>query len=373
MGEKLRNRIYLSPPFQSGREQEVLNEVLKSNWLTSAGRHLSQFESELATLFNFPHVVAVQSGTAALHLILSHLGVTYGDKVVVSDLTFAGSVNPIRYVGAIPVFIDSEIETWNMCPLLLEKYFSENLDDLPKAVVLVHLFGVPAKIKKIKSICKKYGVILIEDCAEALGTSVDGQYLGTFGDFGFLSFNGNKLITTSGGGAILVKEKEVADRFLYLATQAKSDVPYYHHEEVGFNYRMSNLLAGLGLAQLQGISKRILKKQEIYQRYKEILSEYGFHFIPFSSENCYWLSTALIDDLDPLEITTRLDQSYNIEARPVWKPMHLQPVFEKFPSVLNGNSKEIFSKGICLPSGVGLLASDQLHVCEVIKKIISHE
>ncbi|MGB3468076.1 MAG: DegT/DnrJ/EryC1/StrS family aminotransferase [Cyclobacteriaceae bacterium] len=369
-----RQRIYLSPPYQSGREAEYLQRVLQSNWLAPVGEYLDKFEDKLQSLFGYPEVIAVNSGTAALHLILKYLKIGEGDKVLVSDLTFIGGVNPIVYVGAQPVFIDSELTDWNISPQLIRNYLEDHKNDLPKALIVVHLYGLPCDIIGISAICKEYGVILIEDCAEAIGTQVGNQYVGSFGDFAFLSFNGNKTITTSGGGAIIAASAEEKKNFIYLATQAKSDQAYYHHEEIGFNYRLSNLLAALGLAQLDNLDYRLESKKRIFSNYSRLLSTSGFGFVEETSGNTpsYWLTCATVPaHIDPIHLAEVLNKQFNIEARAVWKPMHMQPVFRHTECLLVGNTKQIFQNGICLPSGVGMTEEEQDYVIESIVEIIS--
>lgn len=374
MNPDRKERIYLSPPYQSGKEKELIDEVLDSNWLSPVGEHLNRFEQKLSDLFHFQEVVAVNSGTSALHLILRKLDVGPGDTVLVSNLTFIGGVSPILYLGAKPVFIDSSPDDWNISPELLQEYLEGNREDLPKALIVVHLFGNCCDLMKIKGICDTFGIALIEDCAEALGSKIGNEYVGTFGDYAFLSFNGNKTITTSGGGAVIAKNQEEKDYFIYLATQAKCGREYYEHEEIGFNYRMSNLLAALGLAQLFDFAERIARKRQIHDLYVKQLENLGFKFIceKAGSTSSYWLTCALVPEgFNPFTIIQYLDSKYNIEARPVWKPMHLQPVFENETSLVNGVSEKIFKQGICLPSGVGLSEEQQLFICQAIRNIIS--
>lgn len=375
MNTNKQDRIYLSPPYQSGREMELVGEVLAGNWLSTVGNHISRFENLLCKTFQFPHVVAVNSGTSALHLILKKINIAEGDVVLVSDLTFIGGVSPILYERGRPVFIDSEKGDWNISPELLKEYLENNRENPPKALIVVHLYGMPCQIKRIREICDQYGVILIEDCAEALGTKVDGQYAGTFGDFAFLSFNGNKTITTSGGGVIITPSKEDKEYFIYLSMQAKKSKAFYLHEEIGFNYRMSNLLAALGIAQLTDFEFRVNRKKAINLFYRKSLEDIGFQFPEEREgiESSYWLSCALIPDtVEADTLISQLDNGYNIEARRVWNPMHRQPVFRNAEALLNGVSEQLFKNGICLPSGVGL-SDDQLkYIVDAIKKIISH-
>ncbi len=362
------DRIYLSPPYQSGSELNYLKEVIYSNWLTTAGDDLEEFEDNLAEKYGYKHVLAVNSGTAALHLILTHIGIKQGDEVLVSDLTFVASVNPIRYLGAKPVFIDSEDKTWNLSPEYLAEYLKDKqkTGELPKALIAVHLYGMPAQISEIQRICRTYDIILIEDVAEALGSKYDDQFLGTFGDYAFLSFNGNKLITTSGGGAVITRDEKAFKHMEKLSMQAKEATPHYEHVEVGFNYRMSNVLAALGLAQLSDISFRVERKRKIHEVYEKALTPFGFVFLK-EPEHAYsnrWLTCATVDNLDPGQLISKLDTDYNIECRYLWKPMHLQPVFKEFEFVGKGYSESLFANGICLPSGVGLKEEDQQFVIQ---------
>lgn len=367
-------RIYLSPPYQSGKEAELIGEVLQSNWLSPVGDHITRFESLLCEMFQFPNIVAVSSGTAALHLILRKINIEKGDVVLVSDLTFIGGVSPVVYEGGRPVFIDSDQSSWNISPELLREYLENNTNNLPKALIVVHLYGMPCEILKIQEICKHYGIVLIEDCAEALGAIVDGRYVGNFGDFAFLSFNGNKTITTSGGGAVIAKEKEDMEHFVYLSTQANKAKTYYLHEEIGFNYRMSNLLAALGIAQLADFDFRIERKRAINLFYRRELEISGFQFLKerVGIESSHWLSCALVPDrINVNSLIKQLDEQYNIETRSVWNPMHLQPVFKNEEARLNGVSEYLFENGICLPSGVGLTEDQLKYIVDAIIGIIS--
>lgn len=368
------HRIFLSPPYQSGKEGTYLQKALDSNYLAPVGSFLDNLEEKLEALFGYKEVIAVNSGTAALHLILRKLGIGRGDQVLVSNLTFIGGVSPIVYEGAEPVFVDSESSDWNISPELVRAYLQKHSGNLPKALIVVHLYGVPCDMVSIRQICDQYGVILIEDCAEAIGSKIGNQYAGTFGDYAFLSFNGNKTITTSGGGAVIANASGEKEHFIYLATQAKSRELHYEHHEIGFNYRLSNLLAALGLAQLEDLDFRLDRKKAINYSYREALAPSGFRFVDpvsdrFSSD---WLTCGLVpEEVDPVSLVKELDAKYNIETRPVWKPMHMQPVFKNATSCLNGNSEQIFARGVCLPSGVGLTQADQQYVIQSISEIIS--
>ncbi len=369
---KQTKRIYLSPPYQNGTEKELLSRVLQNNWLSTVGPELKLFEESIKSVIG-QEVLAVNSGTSALHLILSRIGVSPGDEILVSDLTFVASINPIRYLGAEPILIDSERLTWNIDPDILEDVITNKIEEgkKPKAVIVVHLYGMPTQIEKIHAICKKYQITLIEDAAEALGSSYNGRALGAFGEYGFLSFNGNKTITTSGGGAVICSKEEL-DHFLKLATQSKDEALHYEHSELGYNYRLSNVLAALGLAQISDLDHRVNRKREIFGNYKKHLSDYmDFLEEPEGYFSSRWLSCGLFRV--PVQIDAlikKLDQECNIECRPIWKPMHLQPLYKEATFFGSGVSVDLFKNGICLPSGVGLSPEDQEYVIDSFKRII---
>ncbi len=361
----------------SGLELNYINEAFSQNWIAPIGPNVDLFEEALTEYCGVKHVVALISGTAAIHLALIMLGVKTGDEVLVSTFTFSATVNPIVYQGAIPVFIDSEKDTLNMDPELLEKAIldrkNKGFGDKLKAIVVVHLYGMPAKMDEILTVANRYGIPVIEDAAEALGSKYNGKPLGSFGRIGVLSFNGNKIITTSGGGALLSNDKKFIDKAKFLATQARDNAPYYQHTEIGFNYRMSNVLAGIGRGQMQVIEERVKKRRCIYDFYKTNLSKYeGVTFIEEPNEVFYsnrWLTTIIID---PLKSGTTFEkvrielEKVNIESRPLWKPMHLQPVFSSYPSYMNETSEGLFSKGLCLPSGSNMSDEDCWKVTEIL-------
>jgi dTDP-4-amino-4,6-dideoxygalactose transaminase len=352
-------RIYLSPPDVSGKELEMVTDAITSNWIAPLGPHVDAFEAEVAAYCKMPHAVALSSGTAALHLALQVLGVSDGDDVWVSTLTFAATANAVRYVRANPVFVDSDLATWNMDPELLVR----GLDDaarahrLPKAVIVVDLYGQCAELAPIAEACRRHGVYLIEDAAEALGATYQGEPAGSFGDLSILSFNGNKIITTSGGGMLLGRRKDWIERARYLATQARSPAPHYEHVDIGYNYRLSNLLAAVGRAQLADLPRRVAARRATNAAYRRALSELpGWTFMPEApghASTC-WLTCATLDP--PSDRTIVMDRlaAADIEARPVWKPMHLQPVFAGAKTLGGSVAERLFERGICLPSGSSL-------------------
>jgi len=355
------DRIFLSAPDVRHLERDYVMAAIDSNWIAPAGPDLERFEQALAAASGRAHAVALSSGTAALHLALLEAGVQPGDTVLCSSLTFIGSANPIIYCGAQPIFIDSEPNTWNMSPVLLEAELESRASTgtLPKAAVVVDLYGVCADYGTIVDILMRFGVTLVEDAAEALGASYNGAAGGSFGHSAILSFNGNKIITSSGGGAFVTDDQATADRVRYLSTQARQPAVHYEHTEIGFNYRMSNICAALGRAQLETLPDRIARRAEINAAYAELFSSVegvSMHQPSGPHAANYWLTCALFDESAANErsavIETLAEQ--NIESRPVWKPMHLQPVFSETPSRLDGTSQRLFENGICLPSGSGM-------------------
>jgi dTDP-4-amino-4,6-dideoxygalactose transaminase len=360
-------RIYLSPPELAGSELELLRDAVESNWIAPLGPHVDAFEAELAARLELPHALALSSGTAALHLALEVLGVAAGDEVWCSTLTFAATANAVRYVGATPVFVDSDRRTWNLDPALL----AEALDAaarrgaLPKAVIAVDLYGQVAELEPIAAACRRHGVFLVEDAAEALGAVYRGRPAGWFGDLSVLSFNGNKIITTSGGGALLGRERAWIDRARYLATQARSPVRHYEHEAVGYNYRLSNLLAAVGRAQLADLDRRVEARRATNRRYREALGGLpGWSFMPEAPErrSTCWLSCATVADHALREALLDHLALQEIEARPLWKPMHLQPVFRGLRTIGGEVAEDLFARGLCLPSGSSLSAADRERV-----------
>ena len=352
-------KIWLSSPHMSGNEMKYIDEAFKTNWIAPLGPHVSAFENELANYLHVKHVAALSSGSAAIHLALIILGIKSEDEVLVSSFTFSATVNPIVYQGAVPVLIDSEEDTWNMSPELLEEAIKDRLSKgkKPKAIILVHLYGMPARIDEIMSIANNYEIPVIEDAAEALGSKYNGKPLGAFGDISILSFNGNKIITTSGGGALLSNNEEYVKQARFLSTQARDNAPYYQHSQIGYNYRLSNVLAGIGRGQLEVIDERIQQRRSNYDFYYKSLN--GISGISFQKENeknfsNRWLTTILVDSIKTggvsnIDIRLFLEKN-NIESRPLWKPMHLQPIFRKYPSYANGVSEKLFDIGLCLPS-----------------------
>ncbi len=354
--------IFLSPPHMSGLEQKYIDEVFKSNYIAPLGEFVDRFEENVKNYMNIKNAVALVNATSALHLALRVLGIEEGDNVATSSFTFIGSVTPILYQRAKPIFIDSD-ESWNMSPKLLKKAIKEN--DI-KAVMLTHLYGQMAKIDEISKICKENDIYLIEDAAESLGATYKGNQSGTFGDVGVYSFNGNKILTTSGGGMLVSNNKEWIEQARFLSTQAKEAYPWYEHKTYGYNYRMSNVLAAIGVAQMEVLSKRVKKKREIFSWYKEFLSE---EFMPEiqNSKGNRWLTTLTLKNKNPFEVMEKLKQN-EIESRPLWKPMHIQPLFKDNKSYIDGTSERLFKDGICLPSGTELRKSDVEYICKIVKQ-----
>lgn len=377
-----KSRIFLSPPHMSGNEQKYINEAFETNWIAPLGPNVDAFEKELAAYVGSKGAAAVSSGTAAIHLALRLLDVRHGDKVFCSSLTFIASANPILYQGAEPVFIDSEPDTWNMSPLALERAMEEAKKEgkLPKAVIVVNLYGQSAKMDEILAICNHYQVPVVEDAAESLGSTYKGKKSGTFGKFGIYSFNGNKIITTSGGGMLVSDDVEALQKARFLATQARDPAPHYQHSQVGYNYRMSNIVAGIGRAQLEVLDERVKARRAIFDRYVQALGDIeGVHFMPEleGTMSNRWLTTLTIDQkalgVMPMDIINALAEE-NIEARPVWKPLHLQPVFNGvtyYPHQEGWSvSDELFANGICLPSGSSMTVEEQNRVIDVFVKTI---
>lgn len=370
--------IWLSSPHMSdeGYERKYVEDAFEKNWITTLGENVSEFETSLKEYIDAEYVTALSSGTASIHMAVKLLGIGQGDLVFCQDVTFAATVNPAIYEKAKVVFIDSERDTWNMCPKALEKAIKQY--GVPKAVILVHLYGIPAKLDEICAICEKYQIPIIEDAAEALGSEYKGKKCGTFGEFGILSFNGNKIITTSGGGALITKTKECKDYAIKLSTQARENYPWYQHEEVGYNYRLSNVCAGIGRGQLHVLEDRVEKKREISCMYEEKLKGIPVTFMP-EPENAkgnHWLSVVLIDSncgITPNQLIDAL-AAEDIESRNFWKPMHMQPVFKDagFVAVDNENvvGEKLFREGICLPSDTKLTEEDIDRVCKVIREVL---
>ena len=404
--EKFENKVWLSSPTMHGDELKYVTEAYETNWMSTVGKNINEVERITTEKIGCKYAVGLSAGTAALHLAVKMAGVKLGDKVFCSDLTFSATVNPITYEGGIPVFIDSEYETWNMDPKALEKAF-EIYPDV-KVVMLVHLYGVAAKVDEIKAICKKHNAILIEDAAEALGTSYKGKQCGSFGEFSVISFNGNKIITGSSGGMFLTDDLNAANKVRKWSTQSRENAPWYQHEEIGYNYRMSNVIAGVVRGQYPYLEEHIAQKKAIYNRYKEGLKDLPITMNPFIEDECepnYWLSCMIIEpeamckqvrgELDylytsepgkscPMEILDAI-ASINAEGRPIWKPMHMQPVYRNNPFITkDGNGRantnayidgsgtdvgmDIFNRGLCLPSDNKMTPDQQDKIIEVIKE-----
>ncbi|PEK98784.1 pyridoxal phosphate-dependent aminotransferase [Bacillus toyonensis] len=377
-----KKRIYLSSPHMSGNEQKYIQNAFDTNWVAPLGPNVDGFERELASFVGVRGGTAVSSGTAAIHLALQLLGIQKGDTVFCSSFTFVASANPIVYLGAEPVFIDSEPETWNMSPSALAHalYEANKMGNLPKAIILVHLYGQSAKLDEILSLCHQYNVPIVEDAAESLGSTYKGKASGTFGKFGVYSFNGNKIITTSGGGMLVSNDVEALERARFLATQAKDPAPHYEHSEIGYNYRLSNILAGIGRGQLEVLEDRVRARRFVYKRYYEALSNMpGFYFMPELEHTRpnRWLTTLTIDEKESgisIGKLLRILAEENIEARPMWKPLHMQSLFKEmkyYPHSKNEDvSQYLFQSGICLPSGSNMLAEDQQRVIQSILKAV---
>lgn len=378
-------RIYLSSPTMHGEEQDFVKEAFDTNWVAPLGPNVNNFEKELAENVGIPHAAALSSGTAAIHLALRILGIGQGDVVFVPSLTFSATCNPIVYENATPVFIDSERDTWNMDPIALERAFEKYPN--PKAVIVVHLYGTSAKLNEIMEICARHQVTLIEDAAESLGSTYKGKHTGTFGKIGIYSFNGNKIITTSGGGMLVSSEEEITKKATFLATQARDQARHYQHSQIGYNYRMSNVVAGVGRGQLLHLDEHKRLKKAIYAQYKESfgdIPEIAMNPLnPDGDDNC-WLSCITIQEgcgVTPDQIMDALDAE-NMESRPIWKPMHLQPVFteydfvtaEGFKSDLSEDSKiesvseDIFNHGLCLPSDIKNTPEDMERIVGIVRK-----
>ncbi|MFQ6793597.1 MAG: DegT/DnrJ/EryC1/StrS family aminotransferase [Thomasclavelia sp.] len=400
------NKVWLSSPTMHGEELEYVKKAYETNWMSTVGENINEVERELSDYVGCKYAVALSAGTAALHLAVKLAGVKSGDYVFCSDMTFAATVNPVVYEGGVPVFIDSEYETWNMDPKALEKAF-ELYPDV-KTVVVANLYGTPAKLDEIKAICNKHNAVLIEDAAESLGASYKGKQTGTFGNYNVISFNGNKIITGSSGGMLLTDDKKAADKVRKWSTQSRESAPWYQHEEVGYNYRMSNVIAGVVRGQFKHLDEHIKQKKEIYQRYKEGLKDLPVKMNPYIEdimEPNYWLSCLIIDKeamckqvrsenetlyLDepgkscPSEILEKLAKN-NAEGRPIWKPMHMQPIYASNPYITkNGNGRgqsnayidnettdvgmDIFNRGLCLPSDNKMTVEEQNQIIEIIKE-----
>lgn len=376
----MNNRIWLSLAKMGGHEQKYIQQAFDDNFVVPLGPNVNAFEEELQSYIGKErHVSALSSGTAAIHLALVQLGVGVGDEVICQSFTFAASANPIKYVGASPVFVDSEKDTWNMSPEHLRIAIEDRIKQTgrkPKAIIPVHLYGMPAKMDEIMAIANEYDITVIEDAAEAIGSEYKGEKCGTFGEFACLSFNGNKMITTSGGGALVCSTVEEKKRTIFFATQARDDAPHYQHSEIGYNYRLSNISAGIGRGQMIVLDEYVARRREINSLYRKLLKDVkGISFLTNPSEEFnsnYWLTCILVDEsvagFSREDLRLAMDEA-NIETRPLWKPMHMQPVFADAPFYGNGTSERLFEEGLCLPSGAGLTDDDVRRVCEVVDKL----
>ncbi|MBC9908892.1 DegT/DnrJ/EryC1/StrS family aminotransferase [Chitinophaga varians] len=371
-------KIWLSSPHMGGTEQRFVTTAFETNWVAPLGSNVDGFEHDLEQFLQGSHVAALSSGTAALHLALILTGVGAGDEVICQSMTFSASANPIVYQGATPVFIDSEKDTWNMDPVLLEQAIKDRMakGKKPKAIVPVHLYGMPAKMNEILAVAAKYEIPVIEDAAEALGSRYHNKACGTLGDFGVLSFNGNKIITTSGGGALTGKDQAAIAKSRFLASQARDPAPHYEHTHIGYNYRMSNICAGIGRGQMEVLAKRVEQRRSNYQHYLKTLGDLpGVTFVaePSGSFSNRWLSTVLIDPAQSNGITREIIRlaldKHIIESRPLWKPMHLQPVFADAPAYVNGVSEQLFEYGLCLPSGSNLTTAQLEQTTNIIRTL----
>ena len=378
-------RIYLASPHMGGLEEVFVKEAFDTNWIAPLGANVDGFEKELSEYVGSKTGAALASGTAAIHMALKAVGVKKGDKVFCSSLTFAASCNPIIYEGGIPVFIDSEPESHNMSPVALEKAFKayEEKREMPKAVIVVNLYGQSADMDKIIEICKKYNVPIIEDAAESLGATYKGKHSGTFGEYGVYSFNGNKIITTSGGGMLVSNNEEGIAKVRFWSTQARDKARHYEHTELGYNYRMSNIVAGIGRGQLRVLEDRIAKKKEIFETYKEAFKETeDIEMMPVCEygEPNYWLTTITLNEnskVKPLDIILALEKE-NIESRPIWKPMHIQPYYKEYDFYSHNDeeisvSEDIFNRGVCLPSDTKMSDHDMNRVIRIIKNLFQKE
>ncbi|WP_250255040.1 aminotransferase class V-fold PLP-dependent enzyme [Chryseobacterium sp. Marseille-Q3244] len=370
-------KIWLSSPHMGGTELKYIHEAFDANWVAPLGPNVNGFEEDLENFLNAEvKVAALSAGTAAIHLALIELGVGYGDEVICQSMTFSATANPIAYQGAIPIFVDSETETWNLCPKALEEAIQDRIakGKTPKAILAVHLYGMPYKVDEVSAIAEKYNIPVIEDAAEALGSTYKGKAAGTFGRFGVLSFNGNKIITTSGGGALVCRSQEDKDKAVFLSTQARDNAPHYQHSHIGYNYRMSNITAGIGRGQMEVLSSRVDARRAMHEFYKDLFATIDGVTV-FSEPDAdyysnHWLSAIVVDP----EVTGKTREELrlafledNIESRPLWKPMHLQPVFANAPYYGGKVAEELFDNGLCLPSGSNLSDEDRVRISNVIK------
>ncbi|CAI9679761.1 aminotransferase class I/II-fold pyridoxal phosphate-dependent enzyme [Elizabethkingia anophelis] len=375
----MQDKIWLSSPHMGGNELKYIHEAFNENWVAPLGPNVNGFEEDLEHYLNTNiKVAALSAGTAALHLALIECGVGYGDEVICQSMTFSASANPIAYQGATPVFVDSEPETWNICPIALETAIKDRIANgkTPKAIIGVHLYGMPFKVDEILAIANRYNIPLIEDAAEALGSTYKGKMCGTFGRFGVLSFNGNKIITTSGGGALVCHTKEDKDKAVFLSTQARDNAPHYQHSHIGYNYRMSNISAGIGRGQMEVLQERVDARRKMHDFYLGLFNDLNGIKV-FSEPNTdyfsnHWLSAITIDPeitgvtREELRLTLLED---NIESRPLWKPMHMQPVFSNAPYYGGKVAEELFEDGLCLPSGSSMTDTERERITKTVKKV----
>ena len=372
-------KIWLSSPHMGGGEKKFVEDAFDTNWVAPLGPNVSGFEQDLERyISNKSHVAALSSGTAAIHLGLILLGVRAGDEVICQSFTFSASANPILYQGALPVFIDSEPDTWNICPVSLEAAIKDRIKKgkTPKAIIAVHLYGTPYKIEEVRTVADRYRIPIIEDSAEALGSYYKGQKCGSFGDIGILSFNGNKIITTSGGGAIVTRSKELKNKAIFFSTQSRDDAPHYQHSEIGYNYRMSNICAGIGRGQMEVLDKHVALRRAMNEFYQKLFSDIK-GVVVFKTPNAdyfsnYWLSAIVVNPSQTggktrEQLRLFLEQA-NIESRPLWKPMHLQPIFKTCPYYGGSVSQDLFENGLCLPSGSNLTTADRDRIRDAFRE-----
>lgn len=377
----MNTKIWLSSPHMGGNEQKYVNEAFEANWVAPLGPNVDGFEKDIETFLNRDvKVAALSAGTAALHLALIECGVVYGDEVICQSMTFSASANPIAYCGATPVFVDSEKDTWNMCPVALKEAIEDRISKgkKPKAIIVVHLYGMPAKMDEITAIAAKYDIPVVEDAAEALGSTYKGKACGTFGRFGVLSFNGNKIITTSGGGALVCHTQEDKDKIVFLSTQARDNAPHYQHSHIGYNYRMSNIVAGIGRGQMEVLTDRVEARRKMHNFYADLFKEIaGVEVFTESNQDFFsnhWLSAIIVDSnktgktREDLRLALLED---NIESRPLWKPMHMQPVFADAPYYGSDIAEKLFDNGLCLPSGSNLTDEELERIASKIKEVFS--
>ncbi len=365
-------QIFLSPPHMSGNEQKYIQEVFASNYIAPLGEFVDRFEESIKSYTGAQYAVALSSATAAIHLALKVLGVKENDEILASSFTFIGSVAPVTYEKCKPIFIESDTQSWNLSPELLEEFLAKRkgANKIPKVLILTHLYGQCADIEKIFAICKAYGVLLIEDAAESLGAHFHNKQTGTFADIGVYSFNGNKILTTSGGGVLVTNTQKYASKAKFLATQARDPSLHYEHSEVGYNYRLSNVLGAIGVGQMEVLEKRVTKKRAIFSTYQKLLGHLEISFMPEleNSQGNRWLTTLTFNTIQKEKVIEILEKN-SIESRPLWKPMHMQPVFKECEYYGDRVSEELFAKGLCLPSGTELTQSDLEYITDLIKKV----